>query len=115
MYFDYICSNTLPRRGIHARPDEVLVTLGAQNALYIAVELLCRADRPAVTEEPGYPDIAETLRRWRDRFNGAWDDIAPMGFDERFHRMWNFYLASCAACFHAGTTDVTQVTLRRPA
>ena len=58
---------------------------------------------------------SETLRRWRDRFNGAWDDIAPMGFDERFHRMWNFYLASCAACFHAGTTDVTQVTLRRPA
>lgn len=58
---------------------------------------------------------SETLRRWRDRFNGAWDEIAPMGFDDRFHRMWNFYLASCAACFHAGTTDVTQVTLRRPA
>ena len=63
LLIDYICSNTLPRRGIHARPDEVLVTLGAQNALYIAVELLCRADRRAVTEEPGYPDIAETLRR----------------------------------------------------
>lgn len=63
LLIDYICSNTLPRRGIHARPDEVLVTLGAQNALFLAVELLARADRLAVTEEPGYPDFAETLRR----------------------------------------------------
>jgi len=60
---DYICSHTLPRRGIHARPEEVLVTMGAQNALFLAVELLARADRLAVTEEPGYPDFAETLRR----------------------------------------------------
>jgi len=63
LLIDYICSNTLPRRGIAARPDEVLVTLGAQNALFLAVELLARADRLAVTEEPGYPDFAETLRR----------------------------------------------------
>src|SRR6056297_1028302 len=56
---------------------------------------------------------SETLRRWRGRFEGAWDEIAPMGFDDRFRRMWNFYLASCAACFLARTTDVTQVTLRR--
>lgn len=60
---DYICSNTLPRRGIHASPNEVLVTMGAQNALFLAVELLGRIDRLAVTEEPGYPDFAETLRR----------------------------------------------------
>lgn len=63
MLIDYICSNSLPRRGIHARPDEVLVTLGAQNALFITVELLARGDRLAVTEDPGYPDFAETLRR----------------------------------------------------
>ena len=62
---DYICSNGLPRRGINARPDEVLVTLGAQNALFLAIELLGRPDRLAVTEEPGYPDFAETLRRTR--------------------------------------------------
>ncbi|AUM75810.1 MocR-like pyridoxine biosynthesis transcription factor PdxR [Paracoccus jeotgali] len=60
---DYICSNTLPRRGINASHDEVLITLGSQNALFLAVELLARADRIAVTEEPGYPDFAETLRR----------------------------------------------------
>lgn len=63
MLIDYICANSLPRRGIHARPDEILVTLGAQNALYLAIALLARHDRPAVIEEPGYPDFAETLRR----------------------------------------------------
>lgn len=60
---DFICSNTLPRRGFNASPDEVLVTLGAQNALFLAIELLARVDRLAATEEPGYPDSAETLRR----------------------------------------------------
>ncbi|MGF1658601.1 MAG: class I SAM-dependent methyltransferase [Rubrimonas sp.] len=58
---------------------------------------------------------SDTLRRWRGKFNEAWSDIREMGFDERFNRMWNFYLASCAACFLAETTDVTQVTLRRSA
>lgn len=58
---------------------------------------------------------SDTLRRWRRKFNDAWAEIAPMGFDERFRRMWNFYLAVCASCFLAETTDVTQVTLRRAA
>ena len=59
------------------------------------------------------PDYSTTLRRWHTSFNAAWDEIKPLGFDERFRRMWNFYLAICAACFRAGTTDVTQVALRR--
>ncbi len=58
---------------------------------------------------------SETLRRWRSDFNGVWDDIRSAEFDDRFGRMWNFYLASCAACFRAGTTDVIQIGLRRPA
>ncbi|MEM6440417.1 MAG: cyclopropane-fatty-acyl-phospholipid synthase family protein [Pseudomonadota bacterium] len=58
---------------------------------------------------------SETLRRWHESFNAAWEDIAPQGFDDRFRRMWNFYLTSCAACFMARTTDVVQVTLQRPA
>ena len=56
-----------------------------------------------------------TLRRWYETFNEKWDEIAPMGFDERFRRMWNFYLTSCAAAFHCGNCDVTQVTIARPA
>lgn len=59
---DYIRRNTLPRRGIRAEPDEVLITLGAQNALWIAATLLARPDRLGVMEDPGFPDFAETLR-----------------------------------------------------
>ncbi len=58
---------------------------------------------------------SETLRRWHGAFNAAWSEIQPLGFDDRFRRMWNFYLTSCAASFRTGTTDVSQVTMQRPA
>ena len=54
-----------------------------------------------------------TLRKWSTDFNEKWDEIVPLGFDEPFRRKWNFYLASCAACFLAGTTDVTQLTVQK--
>ncbi|MBY6134549.1 cyclopropane-fatty-acyl-phospholipid synthase family protein [Nocardioides marinus] len=53
----------------------------------------------------------QTLRRWHETFNARWDQIAALGFDERFHKMWNFYLTSCAAAFKTGNCDVTQITL----
>jgi len=56
---------------------------------------------------------SQTLRRWHDTFNEKWDDIAPLGFDERFRRMWNMYLTSCASAFRFGNCDVTQVTLSK--
>ncbi len=55
-----------------------------------------------------------TLRRWHQTFNENWDDIAAMGFDDRFKRMWNFYLTSCASTFDSGNCDVTQITVKRP-
>jgi cyclopropane-fatty-acyl-phospholipid synthase len=58
---------------------------------------------------------SQTLRRWHDTFNDRWDEIAGLGFDDRFRRMWNFYLTSCAATFAAGNCDVTQITVERPA
>jgi cyclopropane-fatty-acyl-phospholipid synthase len=57
---------------------------------------------------------SQTLRRWFDTFNARWDQIQPLGFDTRFRRMWNFYLTSCAAAFHSGSCDVTQITISRP-
>lgn len=54
-----------------------------------------------------------TLRRWHARFNHRWDQVAALGFDERFHRMWNFYLTACAAAFDKATCDVTQITVSR--
>ncbi len=58
---------------------------------------------------------SETLRRWHTAFESAWEEIRPLGFDERFRRMWALYLTSCAAAFRGGTTDVTQVTMAREA
>ncbi|MFK7874661.1 MAG: class I SAM-dependent methyltransferase [Paracoccaceae bacterium] len=55
-----------------------------------------------------------TLRRWHETFNEKWDQVAEMGFDERFRRMWNFYLTSCAATFESANCDVTQITIKRP-
>ncbi|WP_299147788.1 cyclopropane-fatty-acyl-phospholipid synthase family protein [uncultured Tateyamaria sp.] len=55
-----------------------------------------------------------SLRRWHETFNDKWDQIAEMGFDDRFRRMWNFYLTSCAATFESANCDVTQITIKRP-
>ncbi len=57
---------------------------------------------------------SQTLRRWHDTFNDRWDEISRMGFDDRFRRMWNFYLTSCAGTFRGGNCDVTQITVTRP-
>ena len=56
-----------------------------------------------------------TLRRWHETFNEKWDEVSNIGFDERFKRMWDFYLTSCAATFDSGNCDVTQITVTRPA
>ena len=58
-------------------------------------------------------DYAETLRRWRHAFLARLDDVRRQGFDDRFVRLWEFYLAYCEAAFDAGNTDVVQFTLQR--
>lgn len=64
MLIDYICARTLPRRGIDAKPEEVLITMGAQNALWIAINILgYKNTQKAVFEDPGYPDIVEMMRQ----------------------------------------------------
>jgi cyclopropane-fatty-acyl-phospholipid synthase len=55
-----------------------------------------------------------TLRRWHETFNERWTEVAGMGFDDRFRRMWNMYLTSCAGAFEGGNCDVTQITITRP-
>ena len=60
------------------------------------------------------PSYSQTLRRWHDVFNDRWDEVALLGFDDRFRRMWNFYLTSCAATFDSGYCDVTQITVTKP-
>ena len=59
------------------------------------------------------PDYAETLRRWRARFLAEEAAVRRLGFDARFLRIWEFYLAYCEAAFDGGNTDVVQFTLRK--
>ena len=66
-----------------------------------------------VTEEFAFGrDYAETLRRWRALFLGAEGPVRQLGFDTRFLRIWEFYLAYCEAAFETGNTNVVQFTLR---
>ncbi len=59
------------------------------------------------------PSYSLTLRRWHETFNDKWDQVAALGFDDRFKRMWDFYLTSCAATFDSRNCDVTQITVTR--
>jgi len=59
-------------------------------------------------------DYAETLRRWRRDFLARDGQVRQLGFDTRFMRIWEFYLAYCEAAFATGNTDVVQFTLHRP-
>ena len=56
---------------------------------------------------------AKTLATWRARFLAQRDAVRALGFDERFVRIWHFYLAYCEAAFVEGSTDVTQYTLEK--
>jgi cyclopropane-fatty-acyl-phospholipid synthase len=56
---------------------------------------------------------ADTLAEWGRRFETAWDDIRTLGFDERFRRLWRFYLSYCEAGFRTERTGVVQVGLAR--
>jgi cyclopropane-fatty-acyl-phospholipid synthase len=56
---------------------------------------------------------AHTLRLWRERFLANWHDVAALGFDDTFKRMWEFYLAYCEAGFRVGYLDVAQLRIAR--
>jgi len=61
------------------------------------------------------PDYAETLRRWRHEFMAQEAQVLKLGFDNKFLRTWEFYLAYCEAAFDEANTDVIQFTLQKPA
>lgn len=62
---EYILRHILPRRGIKARPGEILITMGAQNALWMAAEILLTQRRVAVHENPCYPGLRQILEHTR--------------------------------------------------
>lgn len=78
------------------------------------VDALCaRHAMPIVSDARFAADYARTLADWRTRFEAAWPEIAPLGFDERFRRLWIYYLAYCEVGFATRNTDVRQIVLAR--
>ncbi|MBA2356547.1 MAG: class I SAM-dependent methyltransferase [Acidobacteria bacterium] len=59
------------------------------------------------------PHYARTLADWRGRFLDRLDDVRGLGFDERFIRMWEFYLASCEAMFRTRMISTLQLVMAR--
>jgi cyclopropane-fatty-acyl-phospholipid synthase len=65
------------------------------------------------TSQVGFGDCyARTLALWNQRFQTAWPAIGELGFDERFRRIWTYYLAYCEAGFRTRSIDVIQTVLR---
>ncbi len=62
---EFIARHTLPRRGILARPSEILVTMGAQNALWLTAQVLLTQRRTAVIENPCYHALRDILMQSR--------------------------------------------------
>ncbi len=76
-------------------------------------EQIRRAGLRQIAEFRFSQDYARTLGAWNRRFQAAWPEIRKLGFDWRFKRIWEYYLAYCEAGFRVGFTDVHQVILHR--
>jgi cyclopropane-fatty-acyl-phospholipid synthase len=58
-------------------------------------------------------DYAQTLRQWQQNFNQAREEVVARGFDQRFIRMWRYYLSYCEAGFLDGRLDLHQILLQK--
>ncbi|HPC81769.1 MAG TPA: cyclopropane-fatty-acyl-phospholipid synthase family protein [Thermoanaerobaculaceae bacterium] len=84
-------------------------------SLSVITGVLARRTRLVVRDvESLGPHYARTLRRWRERFVANRERVFALGFDDRFCRMWEFYLGYCEGGFEAGVLDDLQLVLARP-
>jgi len=60
----------------------------------------------------GY-DYSRTLMEWKERFNKSWSNLKGLGFDDKFQRLWNYYLDYCETGFSLDHTDVTQFYIKK--
>jgi cyclopropane-fatty-acyl-phospholipid synthase len=68
----------------------------------------------AVNLEDLGADYARTLEAWRQRFEAQWSDIAMLGYDERFRRLWRFYLCYCEGGFRERALSDVQLLFANP-
>ncbi|MDQ3246248.1 MAG: cyclopropane-fatty-acyl-phospholipid synthase family protein [Pseudomonadota bacterium] len=77
-----------------------------------AFEVLARERRLSWEDRDSFaPDYAETLKRWRGRYETAVGAGRLAGFDQSFHNLWRYYLMYCEGGFRGGAIDVAQVTM----
>ena len=109
LLIEQLQKRVLPRRGIWVSPDEILVTIGAQQALSLAAGLLLGSGRTVAIEQPGYPDIRNLCRQFGAR-------IRPLPMDRHGLRLGDG-LAGCDMLFvqpsHQNPTTVTMPLARR--
>ncbi len=106
-YRGYLRSADFVQRYIF--PGGALTSLGA-----IAQAIGAGTDLSVLHVEDLSPHYARTLRLWREAFLTRRDDALRLGYDERFVRLWDFYLAYCEAGFAEHCTGVVQMLLTRP-
>jgi cyclopropane-fatty-acyl-phospholipid synthase len=83
-------------------------------SLHAVRDVVAHNTRLRVSSATAYGhDYARTLHSWLERFHANTAAVQALGFDERFTRMWKFYLAYCEAGFASGYLDVHQLVLER--
>jgi cyclopropane-fatty-acyl-phospholipid synthase len=94
-----------------------LVFPGGTLPSLVAIErsLARRTDLRSVALDDITPHYARTLRCWRERFRAAWPELRTLGYDERFRRLWDLYLAYCEAGFLERRISAVQLLLAMPA
>jgi GntR family transcriptional regulator/MocR family aminotransferase len=111
LLLEEISRRILPRRGIAASPEQILITLGAQNALYLISALLVGPGTRVVIENPGYPDLRNMLDLRSERVESVPVDRDGIAVDGR---LGEADLVFCTPSHHFPTT-VTMTLERRKA
>ncbi len=109
LLIEQIRARVLPRRGVWASPEEILVTVGAQQALYIIASLLIDANTVVAVEDPGYPDARNILASRRCALVPLPLDGRGLIVDERLHACEYVYVTPS----HQSPTTVTMPLARR--
>ncbi len=108
MLIEQIQQRVLTRRGVMAKREEILVTMGAQNALFMLAHLLVRQDTKVAVEDPGYPDIRNMFRLRTDNVVNIPVDQEGMCVDQLNDAKMAFVTPS-----HQYPTNVTMSVQRR--
>ncbi|MCC2614673.1 PLP-dependent aminotransferase family protein [Aestuariibacter halophilus] len=104
-----IQTKILPRRGITAKPSEILITAGSQQSLYLVVNLLVNQQTRVAVEEPGFPEVRELIQRQQGQLIHQRLDLQGMVVDEQLHEADVIYTTPS----HQTPTSVTMSIERR--